>query len=147
MRRLRTVMALVVMMVTAVVLGTAGASAGAASASRGDGLERVGVINGVTLYRGVTSSEQLAAVCDTNFCAYSSNTGEVAVARSCGLGFDVPSSWRVSPAGGWWQNNLSGAYVAMYNNSWVNIYNTPYPSSADWSANWAPVRYWETVCP
>ncbi|MFF0155986.1 hypothetical protein ACFYRY_00345 [Streptomyces sp. NPDC005263] len=126
-------------------------TAGGAFASSGDvdllvGVERVSTTNGLTLYSGVKTEAQAAALCDDAFCAYSSNAGEVQVADDCGVGAYIPQSWRTGAAGGWWQNSLPTGFVSMYNNAGTNIYDTPDAYSADWTANWGPVRYWEIQC-
>lgn len=110
------------------------------------GVERVSTTNGVTLYSGVKTKAQAAALCGDAFCAYSSNVGQVQAADDCGAVALVPPSWRTGSAGGWWQNSLPTGFVSMYNNSGTNIYDTPDAYSADWTANWAPVRYWEIQC-
>ncbi|MDG9709556.1 hypothetical protein [Streptomyces sp. DH10] len=146
MRRTGAHFIAMIMATAAVFLTAGGASASSGDANLLAGVERVSTTNGVTLYSGVKTEAQAAGLCDYAFCAYSSNVGEVMAADDCGEGAYVPSSWRTGSAGGWWQNNLPTGLVSMYNNNWTNIYDTPDAYSADWTANWAPVRYWEIQC-
>ncbi|MER7707713.1 hypothetical protein ABTX81_33050 [Kitasatospora sp. NPDC097605] len=142
MKRVLTVLAAVALSLAALAAPTATASA----SNPASDVQRIVQSDGVVLYRGVETPQQLASLCDGRFCAWSADVATMAyIPATCGVTFNVPASWKATGQGEWYNNMAYPKRVKMYQGS-APVYTTGHAPAYDTHADWLKVSTLQVIC-